>query len=86
MAKFVKHADELTLFLLAEAIRRFLVEPGFADKILQRLFAEKKGLKDGDRWSVSEMFYDFLRNKRLLESGLDFTGYKPIEKAYMNVE
>lgn len=59
------------------------MEPGFADKILQRLFAEKKGLKDGDRWSVSEMFYDFLRNKRLLESGLDFTGYKPIEKAYM---
>ncbi len=83
MAKFVKHADELTLFLLAEAIRRFDVEPGFADKILQRLFAEKKGLKDGDRWSVSEMFYDFLRNKRLLESGMDFKGYKPIERAYM---
>lgn len=83
MAKFVKHADELTLFLLAEAIRRFDVAPGFADKILQRLFGEKKGLKDGDRWSVSQMFYDFLRNKRLLESGMDFTGYKPIERAYM---
>jgi len=83
MALTVKHADELTLFLLSEAVRRFEVEPGFADKILQRLFLEKKGLKNTDRGCVSEMFYDLLRNKRLLESGMSFSGYKPIEKAYL---
>lgn len=83
MAFTVKHADELTLFLLSEAVRRFEVEPGFADKILQRLFLEKKGLNNRDRGSVSEMFYDLLRNKRLLESGMNFNGYKPIERAYL---
>lgn len=83
MAFTVKHADELTLFLLSEAVRRFEVEPGFADKILQRLFLEKKGLNNRDRGCVSEMFYDLLRNKRLLESGMNFNGYKPIERAYL---
>lgn len=83
MALTVKHADELTLFLLSEAVRRFEVEPGFADKILQRLFLEKKGLNNRDRGCVSEMFYDLLRNKRLLESGMNFSGYKPIERAYL---
>jgi len=83
MALTVKHADELTLFLLTEAVRRFEEEPGYADKILQRLFLEKKGLNNRDRGCVSEMFYDLLRNKRLLESGMNFSGYKPIEKSYM---
>ncbi|WP_170830055.1 RsmB/NOP family class I SAM-dependent RNA methyltransferase [Williamwhitmania taraxaci] len=83
MAITVKHADELTLFLLTEAVRRFEVEPGYADKILQRLFLEKKGLNNRDRGCVSEMFYDLLRNKRLLESGMNFSGYKPIERSYL---
>ena len=83
MAFTVKHADELTLFLLSEAVRRFEVDPGFADKILQRLFLEKQGLNQRDKGVVSEMFYDLLRNKRLLESGMNFNGYKPIERAYL---